>query len=143
MRNRVRRLIREKYVVVQAILNSDRFGNIIDIIAVVTTDPPTTDKVAREFASHLRTRSVRRVIGMTDLIVEAGFADEQSLWDYMEFAANIPGIRDVKFNQCVRMYKGQYALPHGWDDRSIERSWEHIGSADVQPELGNAGAVRS
>jgi hypothetical protein len=49
----------------------------------------------------------------------------------MDFAGKLAGVRDLKYSNFLKMYKGQFVIPHGWNSRMIVRSWD--GEATESP----------
>ena len=124
IRARVRRLLKEEYIHIQALINADRFGPFSELIALVDCQPGCIDRVAHELSGLASTRSVRRIIGFADLVVETGFSSEESFQQYLALSSAIEGITSIRYSQYVNVYKGQYVTPHGWEGRTIVRSWE-------------------
>jgi len=119
VRNRLRALLEEEFIQIRALLNADRFGPIIEIMALVVVEAGEIESVARALAALVETQKVRRIMGNADLAVEAGLANEEKLTAYLDAVSAIPGIKSVQFNQFLGMYKGQYVIPHGWTSRQV------------------------
>lgn len=106
IRNRIRRLIGQGYMIVVAMTCLNKLGYDVDVLIEVTTEAGKQLEVARRLSRLPATRYVALTTGGYDIIVGATFKTNRDLFHFLtaELAA-IPGIARTQTSHVLRTLK--------------------------------------
>jgi Lrp/AsnC family transcriptional regulator for asnA, asnC and gidA len=104
--NRIRRLLNEEVIRIQAVLNPDRLGFTVEVIIGIHADVTAIRSVAEALVALDEIRYVTITSGAYDILVAALL---HSNWHLMQFLtetlASIPGIRRVETAHALDVLK--------------------------------------
>ncbi len=104
--NRIRRLLNEEVIRIQAVLNPDRLGFSVEVIIGIHADVAAIRSVAEALVALDEIRYVTITSGAYDILVAALL---RSNWHLMQFLtetlAGIPGIRKVETAHALDVMK--------------------------------------
>ncbi|MGE0542659.1 MAG: Lrp/AsnC family transcriptional regulator [Dehalococcoidia bacterium] len=106
IRNRIRRLISEGYMIVVAMMRAHKLGLDTDVGIDIVTEAGKQMEVAQRLSAMEATRYVALVTGTCDLKVAAVFRNNAQLYDWLvnEFA-HVPGIVSSRTSHTIRTLK--------------------------------------
>lgn len=106
IRNRIRRLINDGYMIVVAMMRAHKLGYGTDVSIDVVTEAGKQMEVAQRLSAMESTRYVALVTGTCDIKIAAVFRSNAELYDWLvnEFAL-VPGIVRSQTSHVIRTLK--------------------------------------
>jgi Lrp/AsnC family transcriptional regulator, regulator for asnA, asnC and gidA len=136
IRNRIRRMINEGYMIVVAMTRLHKLGFGTDVSIRVTTEAGRQMEVAQRLSAMPATRYVAVTTGAHDVAVTAVFRNDRELFHFLtEEIAQVPGIVRTETSHILRTLKRvhDWVIYEGDEDGSTNGNGTGSPAADDSP----------
>ncbi|KXU33944.1 AsnC family transcriptional regulator [Ventosimonas gracilis] len=111
VRVRVKRLQEQGVLQVLAFLNPEKLGPAKLALLFVNVAPKEHEQVIDTLGRWSEVSYLSTTLGTADICVQVLCRDDESLWAIKQRVRNLPGIRDVRTMQEVKVHKIRFSLP--------------------------------
>jgi Lrp/AsnC family transcriptional regulator, regulator for asnA, asnC and gidA len=140
IRNRIRRLINEGYMIVVAMTRLHKLGYDTDVVVEISTEAGKQLDVARRLSAMEATRYVALTTGAFDVRAAVVFRNDKELFEFLtEELAQVPGIVRTQTSHVIRTLK----RVHDWVLFEEETGVEETGVGEKDAVAGAATAART
>jgi len=111
IRTRVKRLQDQGILQILAFTNPSKLGHAKLALLFVNVAPQDHDRVADTLSRWTEVSYLSTTMGTADICVQVLCRDDESLWNLQQKVRSLPGIRDVRTLQEVKVHKIRFTLP--------------------------------